>query len=42
MNLLLIKYRLLMDLYLLSITAVVEGIETFSQTFNKEKVLFIF
>ena len=30
-----------MDLYLLSITAVLEGVKTFSQTFNKQKVLFI-
>ena len=27
-----------MDLYLLSIDAVVKGVETFSQTFNKQKV----
>ena len=30
-----------MDLYLLSITAVLEGVKTFSQTFNKQKVLFM-
>lgn len=30
-----------MDLYLLSITAVVEGVKTFSETFNKQKVLLI-
>ncbi|KAJ7385532.1 hypothetical protein OS493_015104 [Desmophyllum pertusum] len=29
--------RLLMDLYLLSINAVVEGVKTFAQTFNKQK-----
>ncbi|XP_078357511.1 dynein axonemal assembly factor 9-like isoform X1 [Oculina patagonica] len=29
--------RLLMDLYLLSINAVVEGVKTFSQKFNKQK-----
>ena len=28
-----------MDLYLLSINAVVEGVKTFTQTFNKQKVL---
>ena len=30
-----------MDLYLLSITAVVEGVKTFSETLNKQKVLLI-
>ena len=33
-------FRLLVDLYLLSISAVEKGVKTFSQTFDRQKVYY--